>query len=159
MRQDLNAVEVDDKVFCTRRVQELLETLDYLKDSGTLHPFSSNVFQNFMLDMIFVNDLKLWQYVDSEMDNLDNLFALGAMAIATALKDFQEGYNMPLDVSCAQWRGDYIRFMRLISEMREDVVVREWLVNYQRAIIARGQASLRSRLVSCFVVIISNLII
>ena len=112
-----------------------------------------------MLDMIFVNDLKLWQYVDSEMDNLDILFTLGAMAIATALKDFQEGYNMPLNVSCAQWRGDYIRFMRLISEMREDVVVHEWLVNYQRAIIARGQASLRLRLVSCFVVIISNLII
>ena len=101
MRRDLNAVEVDDKVFRARRVRELLKTLDYLKDSGTLHPFSSNFFQNFILDMIFVNNLELWQYVDSETDNLDILFALGATAIATALKDFQEGYNMPLDVSCA----------------------------------------------------------
>lgn len=59
-------------------------------------------------------------------------------------KDCQEGYNMPLDVSCAQWQGDYIWFMRLIGEMREDVVVHEWPINYQKAIMAQGRTSCRS---------------
>lgn len=122
------------------RVKHLLTDFNFLRD--LLRPeteyFSSPFFQHFMIDMLFLAPMKLWQYVDG----LDIAFALRATAIAAALTDFWHGYYRDVDSRADNWRGYYTKATELITLMRSDPTRSEWLTRYQQSLIAQGKVEL-----------------
>lgn len=124
------------------RVGFLLENMNYLRDPRNPNHefFSSSFFQNFMIDMLFLTPMNLWQFVRD--NTLDTVFGLAGAAIAATLKDFRQGYHSEFDSSAIRWRDDYLEAIQLISHMRDDPARKDWLDSLQQLIMARGRAGL-----------------
>ncbi|KAL4073270.1 hypothetical protein V8B97DRAFT_2103610 [Scleroderma yunnanense] len=97
--------------------------------------FSSSFFQNFMIDMLFLTPMSLWNCVLPN-DQLDNIFGLGGAALAVTLKDFIQGYY------CKLSDYDYLSILSLISCMQTNPIRRDWLVMLQQSLMAQGHAGL-----------------
>ena len=126
------------------RVRHLLTDFNFLRDPH--HPetefFSSSFFHAFMIDILFLTPMTLWDCVPSN-NQLDNVFGLGSAALAATLKDFIQGYYCELsDCSADKWRDDYLSTLNLISCMRANPVRRDWLAMLQQSLMARGRAGL-----------------
>ncbi|KAL4064679.1 hypothetical protein V8B97DRAFT_2026028 [Scleroderma yunnanense] len=85
--------------------------------------FLSPFFWNFMINMLFVTSMDLWQYVEG--NSLDFLFRLAGAAIAAMLRDFSQGYHYELDSSAGRW---------------DNPVRKDWLDSLQKTIMVQGQA-------------------
>ena len=134
--------EVDHRA---ARVGQLLRNFNFLRDLQ--HPdndrfFSSPFFRNYMIDMLFLSPMTLWNYIPSD-GQLDKVFGLGGTALASALKDFIQGYYCELsDCSADKWRDDYLSILALISSMRADPIKRNWLTVLQQSLMMQGRAGL-----------------
>ncbi|KAL4066363.1 hypothetical protein V8B97DRAFT_2025508 [Scleroderma yunnanense] len=87
---------------CLEQVRYLLTDFNYLHDlcCPEHELFLSLFFQNFIIDMLFVISMDLWQYVEG--NSLDILFRLAGAAIAAMLRDFSLGYHDELDSSASR---------------------------------------------------------
>ncbi|KAL4068545.1 hypothetical protein V8B97DRAFT_2059065 [Scleroderma yunnanense] len=126
------------------RVRYLLTGFNFLQDPH--HPetefFSSSFFQNFMIDMLFLTPMSLWNCVLPN-DQLDNVFGLGGAALAVTLKDFIQGYYCELlDCSAEKWQDDYLSILSLISCMQANPIRRDWLVMLQQSLMTQGHTGL-----------------
>ena len=126
------------------RVRYLLKDFNFLRDLSQPQNepsyFTTPFFQHFMINMLFLTPMKLWQHVQDGC--LDTTFALGATAIAAALGDFWKGYYCDVDAKADNWREQYTKAIDLISLMRSKPDGNEWLTRYQQCIITHGKAEL-----------------
>ena len=80
-------------------------------------------------------------------DALNNLFALGAAAIAANIHDYQLGSREIREVSIDNWVGDYGEARALIRDIRQDIAwqarlndLQWWIMDFGMNIVSESSS-------------------
>lgn len=124
----------------TDRARVLLNTFTFLRASPEDDYFTAAMFHHIIIHRVFECKPELWLHIDvnAPHDALDNLFALGAAAIAANIRDYQLGSRATREVSVDNWAGDYGEARALIRDIRQDIVRQTGLNDLQRWILDLG---------------------
>jgi hypothetical protein len=128
----------------TERVNNLLDNFDYLREAPTCPLFSAHYFQDLVIDHLYTHTPILWKFIDHSAPHtaLDNLFALGAAAVAASIHEYQEGRRHRHEVSPAIWRADYYKVQEQIKQIREDECERSRLDHLQQWVLEQRDVEL-----------------
>ena len=150
LRPDFEGPKTDNSVISedkrkksrTESVKNLLEDLSFLKDAqepSAFH-FSASLFQHLVMDHLFEHSPRMGRFVDHTalQPMLNNLFALGAAAIAASVRKWEEGEKEVQIISPDMWQNDYHHAKERIETMRLDDTQREFLTNPQDWMVKQG---------------------
>ena len=134
--------EDDRKESRAERAKFLLEDMNFLKDAqdpGAFH-FSAKFFHDLVADHLFVHPPRLGEFVDrtAPQHMLDNLFALGAAAIAASVREWVEGDRVARTISPEMWRDDYRCAKECVRRMRSDGAKTDFLDDLQSWMMKQG---------------------
>lgn len=122
------------------KTTDLLSTFSFLKTSQKEDYFTVKALHTIVVHRVFECKPELWVHIDvnAPHDALDNLFALGAAAVAANIRDYQLGERNELVVSLENWLSDFHRARNLIKVIRQDVVRQAELDGIQRWVMELG---------------------
>ena len=99
------------------RVKALLDTSSFLQASPGEDYFTARTFHQLILNRVFESKPELWVHIDvnAPHEAFDNLFALGAAAIAANIRNYQLGEQRTQEVSVDNWVLDYKEACQLLT--------------------------------------------
>ena len=112
----------------------------FLQESLEEDNFTAAMFHHMVIHRVFECKPELWLHinVNAPHDALDNLFALGAAAIAANIRNYQLGSREIREVSVDNWVGDYGEARALIRDIRQDIARQAQLNDLQWWIMDLG---------------------
>ena len=122
------------------KAKDLLRTFSFLQASPEDDYFTAATFHQIIVHRVFECKPELWIHIDVNAPHnaLDNMFALGAAAIAANVRDYQFGGREEREVSLENWMLDFHEARTLIGVIRRDAVRQAALDELQRWMMELG---------------------